>query len=236
MLQGCTAAGDIAVITPYVGQLLRLRRAMAAQHMRVVISEQDQEAMTRVDDDTGDESSSNPAGGQASPRANSSQASPRPMQVAGGGGLDSSSSSSRGGGSGGDGGGSGAAGGGGGVVETKGIHECVRLATIDNFQVGACCVRTRGPWRQDYTAVRLVPSVVLFMWFICCPYALLQTKMGRMSVDRGHPPHTPTQSDPNQPSQGEEATVVNISLVRQQPGGHIGFLRTTPTLWSHTVQ
>ncbi|WIA41120.1 hypothetical protein OEZ86_004748 [Tetradesmus obliquus] len=144
--QGYTKEGDLVILTPYVGQLRRLTKAVAASNMRVLLSDRDTEELAKlVDEATAAAVAAVEAGDAAAAAAAAS----------GGGDVAAAAAGSTG-----DTGSGGAAGGGaaaGGTTVTD-MQSCLRLATIDNFQ-------------------------------------------------------------------GEEATVVILSLVRSRPDGNIGFLR-----------
>ncbi|KAF6248733.1 AAA domain-containing protein [Scenedesmus sp. NREL 46B-D3] len=131
--QGYSSEGDLVILTPYVGQLRRLTKAVAASNMRVVLSDKDSEELAKLEDEA-------PAAEAAAGGNNAGGA-------AGAAGAVAAAAA-----------GAGAAGSSGASPVVADMQSCLRLATIDNFQ-------------------------------------------------------------------GEEATVVILSLVRSRPDGNIGFLR-----------
>jgi hypothetical protein len=132
MQQGYAGEGEITILTPYVGQLLRLRQAVQERgHMKLIISDRDQEelkeALGGAEDIMGGATANLELEGED-----------EEGEGGGGGGEGMATGSSSGGiGSGGAGRGTSvatAAGGSGGtrIVEFK---SSLRIATIDNFQV-----------------------------------------------------------------------------------------------------
>jgi hypothetical protein len=107
--QGYSHEGDLAIITPYVGQLQRLKKAVASSSMRVVLNDRDSEQLAEVE--------------EAAAAAATEAAAAAEGAGAGGGGSSSSRVESAS---------PVAAAGSSSVVE---MGECVRMATIDNFQV-----------------------------------------------------------------------------------------------------
>ena len=122
LLQGYTSEGDLAIITPYVGQLQRLKRAVASSNMRVILSDKDSEQLAEVEEAAAAAAAeataeADPANGGASP------------------GLTRKNSSSGASSSSGPGTGTAGAAGPAGEASVVEMGQCVRLATIDNFQV-----------------------------------------------------------------------------------------------------
>ena len=114
MQQGYTGERDIVILTPYVGQLLRLKKAVAVSNMRVILSERDTDELAVLED---------------SEEAAAAAAVPSGLALDPGSGLPGSSSSSSSASN------SGATGSlGGGTVRVVAMESCLRLATIDNFQ------------------------------------------------------------------------------------------------------
>jgi hypothetical protein len=44
------AAGDVVVLTPYVGQLMEIRRQLAGSRFTVLLNDRDREAMAQLDE------------------------------------------------------------------------------------------------------------------------------------------------------------------------------------------
>jgi hypothetical protein len=134
MQQGYAGEGEITILTPYVGQLLRLREAVRQQGgMGLLISERDQADLQQALDaaeeaeEAPEEAAAAAAGGDADGAT--------PGEGGSGLGRQGSGAGSASGG----GAAAGAAGGGGGtrVVE---FQQALRLATVDNFQVSHCFI------------------------------------------------------------------------------------------------
>jgi hypothetical protein len=117
--QGYTREGDLVILTPYVGQLRRLTKAVAGSNMRVVLSDRDTEELAKLEDDATAAADGPAADGNAPAAA-----------AVGGAGSSSARTSGNGVAA------SGAASGGSATVTD--MQSCLRLATIDNFQVGPC--------------------------------------------------------------------------------------------------
>lgn len=134
MQQGYAGEGEITILTPYVGQLLRLREAVKQQGgMRLLISERDeadlQHALDAADaEEAAEEGAAAAGGGDGNTTAEGTSSLGRQGSGAGNtsGGGDGAAAA-------------GAPGGGGGtrVVE---FQQALRLATVDNFQVSCSAV------------------------------------------------------------------------------------------------
>ncbi|GBF88382.1 hypothetical protein Rsub_01094 [Raphidocelis subcapitata] len=124
--QGYSRAGDLVIVTPYA--------RVEASQLQVLLSERDTEELAKAlkeDEEAAAGGGGGAASGSRSGPRGSTRGSPRGGQdVAGGGGGDSGG----GGGGGGDGGDGDGGGGGGGGPEVASMRECLRLATVDNFQ------------------------------------------------------------------------------------------------------
>jgi hypothetical protein len=121
MQQGYTGERDIVVLTPYVGQLLRLKKAVAASNMRVILDERDT-AELAVLEDAEEAATAASADTTAGQQAGAAAEPLRSGQAAGVSAASSSSSSVVEGLS-------------GSSVRVVDMESCLRLATIDNFQV-----------------------------------------------------------------------------------------------------
>eukprot|EP00878_Enallax_costatus_P024998 GHUV01026715.1.p1 GENE.GHUV01026715.1~~GHUV01026715.1.p1 ORF type:complete len:430 (+),score=88.69 GHUV01026715.1:146-1435(+) len=119
--QGYNKDGDLVILTPYVGQLKRLKAAVATSNIRVIIDENDSDQLAQLEDQ---EEAAVAAGGAEGAASSSGAAG-----ASGTGGVHRTDSSSTVGSS------RGAVGGGGSVTVAD-MGSCLRLATIDNFQVG----------------------------------------------------------------------------------------------------
>lgn len=118
--QGYTKEGDLVILTPYVGQLRRLTKAVAASNMRVLLSDRDTEELAKLVDEA-------TAAAVAAVEAGDDDA----AAASGGGDVAAAAGSTGDTGSGGAAGGGAAAGG----TTVTDMQSCLRLATIDNFQV-----------------------------------------------------------------------------------------------------
>jgi hypothetical protein len=111
--QGYNKEGDLVILTPYVGQLRRLSKAVAASNMRVVLSDRDSEELAKLEDEAlAAEAAAAGAGTSNAVAAAAAGQAEVGTEVA----ATSSSSSSL------------------SPVVTD-MQSCLRLATIDNFQV-----------------------------------------------------------------------------------------------------
>lgn len=126
--QGYNKEGDLVILTPYVGQLRLLKAAVSASNIRVVIDEKDIDQLAHLEDKEVATAAVLPKGAA------------RGSAVHGGGAVSlqrsaSSSSSSGNSGPAGSAGSAAAAGAGTSDVKVVEMSSCLRLATIDNFQV-----------------------------------------------------------------------------------------------------
>jgi len=143
--QGYTGEGDLVIITPYVGQLQRLRKAVANSKMKVILIDRDSEQLAELDEAAAaaadgqppstDGMGSRQAAGTAS---SSSSSSSRAHQSSASSGVLSRAAS-------------GAVGGGSRQASVVEMGQCLRLATIDNFQVSNSAA---VPYQEEPLAIR----------------------------------------------------------------------------------
>ena len=137
MQQGYAGDGEITILTPYVGQLLRLRQAFQEHgHMKLIISERDEQDMTEALGGMEDLAATGTALGLEGQQDEEEEGG----EGRGAEGIADGSSSSTGQ--------QGVAGSGSGtrIVEFK---SSLRIATIDNFQVSS------SDWRRHCTCTEM---------------------------------------------------------------------------------
>lgn len=141
---GYNREGELVILTPYVGQLRRLTKAVAASNMHVILDDSEQLAQLEEAELAAAAAAEEAAlaGAGATAAAAGLQ---RTSSI-----VRSSSSSSHGAAV-----SAVAAGASSGGVVVASMQSCLRLATIDNFQVGA-------GWQQ--TAVHALASGLMSAW------------------------------------------------------------------------